>query len=455
MEIGSALETAAIELRLLTPTAVVLGGLLAGAGVASVCKWASSLLPSREALTATRTFVVLFLVQSCIYAFHQFTEARLLPNSDALHAATEPYGPDGAYGVHLSDFLVLAPFLAAAITFGRFRARASRLPIRRLAISGVALGSLALIGVQGTDSGPRRDRSPASQEEVAAITGRPHILFRDLSQTGHFGMLSLAPLEAPDSKRVATQLACDRVSFGGRHGVCLRTVPGIFFNYTAAVLDAALKPFASFRLEGRPSRTRTSKDGRLGAVTVFVFGDKYAAPFSTRTTLVDMSNGDVIGDLEKFTTWRNGERFSAADFNFWGVTFAADNNTFYASLGTGGSVYLVRGELGLRKLTVLRDNVECPSLSPDNRLLAFKKRSGTRAGQWRLAVLDLNTMNEHVILGETRSIDDQVEWLDAAHVLYAAPGGTGSVADVWVAAIDGSSPARVFLSNAESPIVVR
>ena len=104
---------------------------------------------------------------------------------------------------------------------------------------------------------------------------------------------------------------------------------------------------------------------------------------------------------------------------------------------------------------MLRDNVECPSISPDNRLIAFKKRVGPRADAWRLAVLELKTMTERLIAAETRAVDDQVEWLDAGHVLYSVPGGTASISDVWVAPIDGSGPARIFLPEAESPIVVR
>ena len=52
-------------------------------------------------------------------------------------------------------------------------------------------------------------------------------------------------------------------------------------------------------------------------------------------------------------------------------------------------------------------------------------------------------------------INDQVEWLDAEHVLYGIPRRTTSIVDVWVAPIDGSGPARVFLTEAESPIIVR
>ena len=178
--------------------------------------------------------------------------------------------------------------------------------------------------------------------------------------------------------------------------------------------------------------------------------------FSTKTTIVDMATGDEIGDLESFATWRDGKRISAKDFNFWGVTFARDSNVFYATLKTAGKTYLVRGDLGLRKVTVLKENVECPALSPDNRLIGFKKRVGTGAGPWRFYVLDVATLAERPVEAETRSIDDQLEWLDDAHVLYGAPrADRPSSRDVWVAPIDGSGPARIYLPDAESPIVVR
>jgi Tol biopolymer transport system component len=168
-----------------------------------------------------------------------------------------------------------------------------------------------------------------------------------------------------------------------------------------------------------------------------------------------MATGDVLADLEKFTTWRDGIRFRARDFNFWGVTFARDSNTFYATLLTAGKRYLVRGDLGLRKLTVLRENVECPSLSPDNRLIAFKKKVGGNVSPWRFYVLELATMKERAVAGES-SADDQIEWFDDTHVLYAAPRSSQSATmDVWIAAVDGSEPSRVFLPEAESPVVVR
>jgi hypothetical protein len=283
---------------------------------------------------------------------------------------------------------------------------------------------------------------------------KPHVLFRSTSPGANYGRLSVAALDSLD-RRLSTVVPCERISFGAERGLCLHTERSLFNTHTALLLDGALKPGVSIKLEGLPSRTRIAADGRVGATTVFVVGDDYASSFSTRTRIVDAVSGDEIGELEQFATWRNNARFRAVDFNFWGVTFARDDNTFYASLGTAGVRYLVRGELALRKLTVLRDNVECPSLSPDNRLLAYKKRVGPGPETWRLHVLDLTTNVEQTIGSETRYIDDQVEWLDARHVLYGVPRRTTAITDVWVAPIDGSTPAAVFLPEAESPIVIR
>lgn len=110
---------------------------------------------------------------------------------------------------------------------------------------------------------------------------------------------------------------------------------------------------------------------------------------------------------------------------------------------------------GLRELTVLHENVECPSLSPSNRLIAFKKKVGDLS-TWRLYVLDATTMKEWAVGAEMRSFDDQIEWLDDGHVLYAMSRSSQSpISDVWVAPVDGTSAARVFLPEAESPIIVR
>ncbi len=62
-------------------------------------------------LQVTAVFLLLFVVQLAIYSFHEFTEAGVLPlDNEYWHIATEPYGPEGAYGHWLSYALVAVPF---------------------------------------------------------------------------------------------------------------------------------------------------------------------------------------------------------------------------------------------------------------------------------------------------------------------------------------------------------
>ena len=150
-----------------------------------------------------------------------------------------------------------------------------------------------------------------------------------------------------------------------------------------------------------------------------------------------------------------GSEVRAADKNLWGVTFL-DADTFFATASSGGTTWLVRGSLAARTVTAVREDVECPSLSPDGTRIAFKKHGDLPVGQWRLAVYDIATGNE-TVLAETRSVDDQAEWLDDKTVLYGLPRSGSSVAtsDVWAVPADGSGAPKVFIHDAWSPAVVR
>jgi hypothetical protein len=189
---------------------------------------------------------------------------------------------------------------------------------------------------------------------------------------------------------------------------------------------------------------------------VFVSGHAYEiSGFSTRTTLIDTRAGRITDDLEDFSVTRGGKAFKAADFNFWGVTFTQDSRSFFATLSSGGSFYLVRGDVASKRANVIGEGVECPALSPDNTRLAYKKRVVENGRlTWRLAVRPVDSSAERVLVGEARSIDDQVEWLDNHSILYGAsddqlgPGRTS----VWVIDVDGGE-SRKWLSNAFSPSV--
>jgi hypothetical protein len=470
MEIGVVLGAAVFELRSLDAAQAIGGGAALAAALALFFAWGARRLPASAFMGAARTFAVIFLGQAALYAFHEAAEARLLPWSDILHAATEPYGPDGLYGRYVSYALVALPAAAAVLSVvnGMIRARVAPAWQRRLVLASrgalaagmLAAAALLFVGLErraGTEPAPAAVTA-APAPEAMTIAAAPHLMFRETGIDRNYSRLSVAPIDAAvGAGRAASGLTCERVSYAAGEGICLQADRGVLTTYRAVLFDRMFAPGRRITLEGSPSRTRISADGRVGAVTVFI-GQAHGysnSSFSTKTTLIDMASGEVLTDLEQFTTWRNGARFSAPDFNFWGVTFAKDSNVFYASLRTNGSTFLVRGDLGLRKFTVLHENVECPSLSPDNRLIAYKKRVGPHPAAWRLYTLDLATMAERPIAGETRFIDDQAEWLDNGHVLYAVPRPGSATIDTWVAAVDGNQPARVYLPQAESPIVVR
>jgi hypothetical protein len=461
MEIGAALVPVidARSAQGLTSIGVGAATALAAAMVCSACIRQLSARPFRAAMIA---FATLFIGQLALYALHESAEAGWLPSSEGLHAATEPYGPEGVYGRYISDLLVILPLCAAFLSavserLGTMFPSSERIRVFRphaaLVLVLISMPVVAEVGVRTVSS--RTNALAAAPAALTAALQSPHVLFRHTGTDAAYGELSVAPLDRPDGALVNAPIACERLAYAAGQGICLQADRGVFTRYKALLLDRDLQPHAVIPLDGSISRTRISPDGRVGAVTVFVAGDSYTnTSLSTRTILIDMATGDVLGELEGFTTWREGARFKAPDFNFWGVTFTRDSNVFYASLQTGGKTYLVRGELGLRRFTVIRDNVECPSISPDNRIVAFKKRVDGAPTRWRFALFDLSSGRESLLDAETRSVDDQIEWLDSTHVLYGVPRPDSAVTDVWVAPIDGSAPARVFIPAAESPAVV-
>jgi hypothetical protein len=313
----------------------------------------------------------------------------------------------------------------------------------------LVLGLLALAGVGVGYSTFAAGRQDAATPEMRPLdlTAGGQLLFVDTSRSGGRRTVAGAALAAPDGARTDTGLRCERFSVAAGTAVCLQTRSGPLPGTDALILDGAMHEKRRIKLAGTPSRAQVSASGTMVSWTVFVTGDSYnKTGFSTWTGILDTRTGFNLLNIEGIPLTVDGKPYRAADVNFWGVTFAADDNRFYATVATRGRTYLVEGDYANWEAHTLRENVECPSLSPDGTRIAFKKR--TDSTTWRLHVLDLATMRE-TPLAEGESIDDQAVWLDTDTIMY------NRGPDLYTTAADGTGPPHRLTQHAASGAAVR
>ncbi|MEM7031020.1 MAG: hypothetical protein AAF629_15750 [Chloroflexota bacterium] len=319
------------------------------------------------------------------------------------------------------------------------------------------------------EAGERRAKTSQSSAEVHRISTRveqqsssleqrlraPSLVSLNSRSGPNIGRIQLTSLLDPSVDPIYADLRCERVDHIDSRGICLsRKIEQFDVNTVVTLFDHRFEPQQSFWVEGIPSRTRISPNGQHAVLTTFVFGHSYAdSEFSTATLLIDAETAIPLANLESFTVFHQGQVIDYPDFNYWGVTFSRDGRTFYATLRFNRTPYLVRGDIDTRTITVLHPHVECPSLSPDETRVVFKKL--TANGHWQLTIMDLATLRE-TPLAETRSVDDQAEWLDNDHVLYTVAISNPSPSfNIYLIAADGSGEPELYVEGATSPSVYR
>jgi hypothetical protein len=250
---------------------------------------------------------------------------------------------------------------------------------------------------------------------------------------------------------------CERVAASALYVLCLSRTNDPLQPYRMTVFDRNMHEIGGDALDGVPSRARISPDEKYLATTSFVVGDSYASEvFSTRTFIRRIDKGTLgpADNVEYYDLILNNELYGFPDKNVWGITFVAGQDRFFATVSMNGHRYLVDGSIPAKRMVALRDNVECPSLSPDGLRIAYKQR--IRDGQtvtWRFHVLDLVSGADRE-LGEERSVDDQIAWLDDQHVMYGVPrADTRDHSDIWSAPVDGGPPS-LLMRDGDSPTVV-
>lgn len=314
-------------------------------------------------------------------------------------------------------------------------------------------GALALLVVpRDESSGVDTGAGPRIAQATRTLPP-PFLMFRTLGSRDLHGRVAMSPLDRPAGVRYVTPLLCTRVAYAAGAGICLTEEIGdVRVAHVAHTFDDRFRRRHRLELAGIPVRARMSPDGRRAAVTVYAeeespSGERLVA----RSVLIDVASGAVSRDVAEYSLSTDGFPSVHGPGDVGGVAFVGDSDRFVATLVTDDGRYLVSGAIRAQRLTVIARGLANEAVSPDGRRLIAKTAAGR--GLWQLVVVDLAGVVERVLDHATRSIDDQVEWLDESHIVYhdAADTSTG----VWVMPVDEPAPPRLLVADAYSPTVAR
>ena len=220
------------------------------------------------------------------------------------------------------------------------------------------------------------------------------------------------------------------------------TERGVVTKYERSTLDADWHGRSTRRrCPGIPSRTRLSPDGTLVAdARSSSPATPTCRPASPPRPRSAASTAASYGNLEKFTLVIDGRTVDPQRPQRLGRHLRRRPAPSTPPSAPAGRPTWSGATSATRTLTAVTENAECPSLSPDGTRVAFKvdARPGRRAALGTRRCSTSPPGKRTVLDRRTRSVDDQVEWLDDDTLLYGLPrADEPGVTDVW--ALDTSA----------------
>ena len=123
------METALMLIQVRQPgfTVGAILGAIAAASLAWLWAHYGHRINLKRFFQVTGLFLLLFTAHIVFYAIHEFSEAEILPNSQWIHDATEPYTPLGRYGMWISVGMIAicAAWLATVSMIDRIKSARS------------------------------------------------------------------------------------------------------------------------------------------------------------------------------------------------------------------------------------------------------------------------------------------------------------------------------------------